>query len=67
MRQCRYMEGVRKTAYWTLIAAGAKRVRENHLFSLITDPPPPKIDKEEEISQEELNAIANRYFGKKKK
>jgi hypothetical protein len=67
IRQCRYLEGIRKTAYWALIAAGAKRVKENRLFTLITDPPAPKIEKEEELSQEELNAIANRYFGSKKK
>lgn len=66
IRNARYLEGVRKSAYFSLLAAGAKRVREHHLFTLITDNREVvKIDPSEKLSKKDLEPIIERYFGKK--
>jgi len=64
IRHHRHLEGVRKTAYWTLIGAGAKRVRERQLFTLLTDPEIPQIKEEDKLTAEQLQKIADRYKSK---
>ncbi len=67
IRQARQLDIARKISYWALIAAGGKNIRETMLFSIITDPPPPEIKEEDKLTQEQLQAIANRYFPADKK
>jgi len=60
------MSGIRKLACFTLLAAGAKSVREIDLFELITDDvKPAKIKPEDKLSAEQIEQIAERYFYRK--
>lgn len=66
IRTAKQFEGVRKIAYYSLVAQfGNKAPREKSLFSIITDPPPPKIDRATAPTPQELEAIRLRYFGDK--
>lgn len=69
LRHARYLDGARKISYYSLIAAGAKRVREYDLFRIITDPERkvPKIDKADLLTQDQVQDIIDRLFDKKNK
>lgn len=64
IRVCRNLESVRKIAYWQLLAAGAKNVKERNLFRLATDPPI-VYQKVERITSEDLKKIDELLFGNK--
>lgn len=69
LRNARYLNGARKIAYFSLVAAGAKKVKERQLFGLITDddlPEVPKINKDEWVTQEKVNQLLDIYFNNKK-
>lgn len=68
IRNARYLDGVRKISYYTLLAAGAKRVKENRLFTIATDEvkKPPKVKEEDKMTSEKLNWVLSTYFLNKK-
>jgi hypothetical protein len=63
-RNARYLDGVRKISFYTLLAAGAKRIKEDKLFPIVTDEPKkaPKIKEEDKMTAEKLNWALTHYF-----
>lgn len=66
IRSARFMEGVRKLGYFTVVMNAdpkkAKRLKEENLFRLITDPPVEKVQHEiKQLTPEEWEAIKKRY------
>lgn len=66
IRQCRYMEGVRKAAFFTVLMNAdpkkSRHLKEEKLFRLVTDGPV-KVQKvkEKQLTPEEWQAILKRY------
>ncbi len=64
LRNARYMEGVRRGAYFTVLMNSdpkkAKQVKENSLFRIATDP---VVHRQplQPLSKEEYDAIIKRY------
>lgn len=66
IRQCRYLEGVRKAAFFTVLMNAdpkkSKRITEQKLFRLITDEPEITREVEEkQLTPDEWQAILKRY------